>query len=252
MSIPSRVASAVADDTGWQEDAIGQKRLKPPEIPDDAVTDLDVLKSEETAATAPTSKMRSESAGVAVDLILEESATYQNSTTIQNRSTNPDGSYDIFYAKVSGRADSSHEDAYNKSEAKVAEARTDADGTGSFILYRDGVTVSSSSLQQSVQTVADIFTWKRRSNACARRLTCGIFNGSFTLSAHRGDRGRSRKVRMTRPLSNSVLMNRNAPSKFKRKHHPSGEPIRASARPRPRVLGPFANGLELHLSGLAR
>ena len=100
-------------------------------------------------------------------LILEETATVQNGTTIQAlslvQSKNADGSYDIFHAGVTGQAYSSYEDVYSKSGAKVAESRDNTNGTGSLVLYGDGLTVSSSSTGQSVQTGADVFTFNPHS-----------------------------------------------------------------------------------------
>jgi hypothetical protein len=99
-------------------------------------------------------------------LILEETATVQGGTTIQALalvlSKNADGSYDLFHAGVTG-AYSSYEDVYSKSGAKVAESRDNTNGTGSLILYGDGLTVSSSFTQQSVQTGADVFAFSRHS-----------------------------------------------------------------------------------------
>jgi hypothetical protein len=127
----------------------------------------------------------------------------------------------------------------------------DMPGYGHDVGWQTSSMPTCSAEPTSVETGAE--AWNRSRNTCAQRSARGIFNTSFTLSAHREERGRwSREVRMTRPLPSNVLMNHNVASNLKLNHRSSDEPVRASARRRLRVLPPIVKASELHFSDLAR
>jgi hypothetical protein len=76
-------------------------------------------------------------------------------TVTENRS---DGSYDVDHFDVTGKAYSSYEDIYNSAGKLVADAQENVNGTGSLLLYANGLTVMSSSGTESVTTGSDTFT----------------------------------------------------------------------------------------------
>ena len=84
-------------------------------------------------------------------------SVYQGGQLIQQQTVNPDGSYDVAYFGVTGKAYSSYEDIYNSAGTLVADAQNNVNGTGSLLLYANGLTVTSSSGSDSVTTGADSF-----------------------------------------------------------------------------------------------
>jgi hypothetical protein len=84
-------------------------------------------------------------------------SVYQGGQLIRQQSVNPDGSYDIAYFGVTGKAYSSYEDIYNSAGTLVADAQDNVNGTGSLILYANGLTVTSSSGSDSVTVGSDTF-----------------------------------------------------------------------------------------------
>jgi hypothetical protein len=84
-------------------------------------------------------------------------SVYQNSQLIQQKSVNPDGSYDIAYFNVTGQPYSSYENIYNTAAARVATAQDNIDGSGNLILYANGFTITSASGSKSVTIGSDTF-----------------------------------------------------------------------------------------------
>ena len=84
-------------------------------------------------------------------------SVYQGGQLIQQQSVNPDGSYDVAYFGVTGKAYSSYEDIYNSAGTLVADAQNNVNGTGNLLLYANGLTVTSSSGSDSVTTGSDTF-----------------------------------------------------------------------------------------------
>ena len=82
---------------------------------------------------------------------------FENGALVMEKSVNADGSYDIAHFDVSGLGYSSYEDIYNSSGARVAEARDMTDGSGTLLLYGDGLTIDSGAGRLSVTTGADTF-----------------------------------------------------------------------------------------------
>jgi hypothetical protein len=78
----------------------------------------------------------------------------------QQKIVNADKSYDISYTNITGKTYSSYENIYNAAGTKVAEAIANTNGTGSLFLYGNGLTVASSSTQESMKTGADVFALK--------------------------------------------------------------------------------------------
>ena len=72
-------------------------------------------------------------------------SVYQGGQLIQQKSVNPDGSYDIAYFDVTGQTYSSYEDIYNSAGTLAADAQDNADGSGSLFLYASGLTITSAS-----------------------------------------------------------------------------------------------------------
>ena len=84
-------------------------------------------------------------------------SVYQGGQLIQQQSVNPDGSYDVAYFGVTGKAYSSYEDIYNSAGTLVADAQNNVNGAGTLLLYASGLTVTSSSGSDSVTTGSDTF-----------------------------------------------------------------------------------------------
>jgi hypothetical protein len=82
---------------------------------------------------------------------------YQYGQLIQQKSVNPDGSYDIAYFNVTGQTYSSYENIYNTASARVVTAQDNVDGSGNLILYANGLTTTSSSGSESVMVGSDTF-----------------------------------------------------------------------------------------------
>ncbi|MGO9954840.1 MAG: beta strand repeat-containing protein, partial [Solirubrobacteraceae bacterium] len=86
-----------------------------------------------------------------------DDSVYQGGQLIQQKFVNPDGSYDIAYFDVTGQTYSSYEDIYNSAGALVADAQDNVNGSGSLILYANGLTITSASGSDSVTTGSDTF-----------------------------------------------------------------------------------------------
>ena len=84
-------------------------------------------------------------------------SVYRGGQLIQQKSVNPDGSYDIANFGVTGLGYSSYEDIYNSTGTLVAEARDMTNGSGNLILYANGLTITSASGSESVTTGSDTF-----------------------------------------------------------------------------------------------
>jgi hypothetical protein len=84
-------------------------------------------------------------------------SVYQAGQLIQQQTVNPDGSYDVAYFGVTGKAYSSYEDIYNSAGTLVADAQNNVNGTGTLLLYANGLTVTSSAGSDSVTTGSDSF-----------------------------------------------------------------------------------------------
>jgi hypothetical protein len=84
-------------------------------------------------------------------------SVYQNGQLIQQKSVNPDGSYDIAYFNVTGQTYSSYENIYNTAAARVVTAQDNVDGSGNLILYANGLTTTYSSGNASVTVGSDTF-----------------------------------------------------------------------------------------------
>src|SRR5271165_3906503 len=84
-------------------------------------------------------------------------SVYQGGQLIQQKSVNPDGSYDNAYFDVTGQTYSSYEDIYNSAGTLVADAQDNVNGSGSLFLYANGLTITSSSGSESVTTGSDTF-----------------------------------------------------------------------------------------------
>ena len=82
---------------------------------------------------------------------------FENGAPIMEKSVNADGSYDITHFDVTGLGYSSYEDIYSSSGARVAEARDMTDGSGTLLLYGDGLTINSGAGKLSLTTGADTF-----------------------------------------------------------------------------------------------
>jgi hypothetical protein len=82
---------------------------------------------------------------------------YQGSQLIQQKSVNPDGSYDIANFGVTGLGYSSYEDIYSSAGTLVAEARDMTNGSGNLVLDANGLTIASASGSESVTTGSDTF-----------------------------------------------------------------------------------------------
>ena len=83
---------------------------------------------------------------------------------ITQKLVNADGSYDIAHFDVSGLGYSSYEDIYSSSGAHMAEAQDMMTGSGTLLLYGNGLTVNSGSGQLSVTTGADAFALNPHTN----------------------------------------------------------------------------------------
>jgi hypothetical protein len=84
-------------------------------------------------------------------------SVYQGGQLIQQQTVNADGSYDVAYFDVTGKAYSSYEDIYNSAGTLVADAQSNVNGAGTLLLYASGLTVTSSSGSDSVTTGSDTF-----------------------------------------------------------------------------------------------
>jgi hypothetical protein len=84
-------------------------------------------------------------------------SVYQGGQLIQQQTVNPDGSYDIAYFGVTGKAYSSYEDIYSSAGTLIADAQNNVNGTGTLLLSASGLTVTSSAGSDSVTTGSDIF-----------------------------------------------------------------------------------------------
>ena len=84
-------------------------------------------------------------------------SVYQGGQLIQQKSVNPDGSYDIAYFDVTGQTYSSYEDIYNSAGTLVADAQDNVNGSGNLLLYANGLTITSASGSESVTTGSDTF-----------------------------------------------------------------------------------------------
>ncbi len=84
-------------------------------------------------------------------------SVYQGGQLIQQQSVNPDGSYDVAYLDVTGKTYSSYENIFNSAGTLVADAQDNVDGSGSLILYANGLTITSASGSESVTTGSDTF-----------------------------------------------------------------------------------------------
>ena len=84
-------------------------------------------------------------------------SVYQSGQLIQQQSVNPDGSYDVAYFGVTGKAYSSYENIFNSSGTLVADAQDNVGGSGNLILDANGLTITSASGSESVTTGSDTF-----------------------------------------------------------------------------------------------
>jgi len=84
-------------------------------------------------------------------------SVYQGGQLIQQKSVNPDGSYDVAYFDVTGQTYSSYEDIYNAAGTLVADAQENVNGSGNLLLDANGLTITSSSGSESVTVGSDTF-----------------------------------------------------------------------------------------------
>ncbi len=115
---------------------------------------------------------------------------FANGVLTQTKTVNADGSYDISYTNVTGQSYSSYENIYNTAGTRVAEAFNNTNGTGSLTLYGNGLTVTSSSTQESVTTGADTFALTEHSTetitASGTKGDTFVFTPSFGQDAITG------------------------------------------------------------------
>jgi hypothetical protein len=84
-------------------------------------------------------------------------SVYRGGQLIQQKSVNPDGSYDVAYFDLTGKTYSSLEDIYNSAGTLQAAAENNVNGSGSLLLYANGLTIASSSGSESVTVGSDTF-----------------------------------------------------------------------------------------------
>jgi hypothetical protein len=84
-------------------------------------------------------------------------SVYRGGELIQQKSVNPDGSYDVAYFDVTGKTYSSLEDIYNSAGTLQADAEDNVNGSGSLLLYASGLTTTSSAGSESVTVGSDTF-----------------------------------------------------------------------------------------------
>ena len=92
-------------------------------------------------------------------------SVYQGGQLIQQKSVNPDGSYDIAYFNMTGKTYSSYEDIYNSAAALVADAQNKVNGSGNLLLYANGLTITVLLGQRERN---DRFGYVRRHSALGR------------------------------------------------------------------------------------
>ena len=91
-------------------------------------------------------------------------SVFENGALITQKSVKADGSYDIACFDVLGLGYSSYEDIYSASGARVAEAQDLTDGSGTLLLYGNGLTINSGPKQLSVAAGGDIFALNPHAN----------------------------------------------------------------------------------------
>jgi hypothetical protein len=84
-------------------------------------------------------------------------SVYQYNLLAQQKTVDADGSFDIGYYNVTGKAYSSYEDVYSTTATEVAEAQDLSSSAGNVILYGNGLTVAQASGSESITTGADTF-----------------------------------------------------------------------------------------------
>ena len=84
-------------------------------------------------------------------------SVYQSGQLIQQQSVNSDGSYDVAYFGLTGKAYSSYENIFNSAGTLVADAQDNVNGSGNLILDASGLTLTSASGSESVTTGSDTF-----------------------------------------------------------------------------------------------
>jgi hypothetical protein len=115
---------------------------------------------------------------------------FQSGQLVQQKSVNPDGSYDVAHFDVTGLGYTSYEDIYNAAATPAAAAQDMTVGSGNLVLYANGLTMTSSSGSESVATGSDTFAINPHTTetvtATGRKNETFVFGAGFGQDALAG------------------------------------------------------------------